>query len=127
MWNSIRIRSKNWICTYLYNKLPGFTNYLILECVNVLYWWTNHFYFHPIIYHQSPRILLKLSMRYIHVWHDYKMFSFFITGYRQCPVRLQLSNATPVSITLSTSGVQYPASATNKSNPSCHSLRQGHC
>ncbi|XP_018060415.1 PREDICTED: uncharacterized protein LOC108695165 [Atta colombica] len=48
-------------------------------------------------------------------------------GYRQCPVRLQLSNATPVSITLSTSGVQYPASATNKSNPSCHSLRQGHC
>ncbi|XP_011693512.1 PREDICTED: uncharacterized protein LOC105453345 isoform X2 [Wasmannia auropunctata] len=51
-------------------------------------------------------------------------------GYRQCPVRLQLSNATPVSITLSTArtgGVQYPASATNKSNPSCHSLRQGHC
>ncbi|XP_032688022.1 uncharacterized protein LOC116852097 isoform X3 [Odontomachus brunneus] len=49
-------------------------------------------------------------------------------GYRQCPVRLQLSNATPVSITLSTThiGGQYPASAVNKSNPSCHSLRQGH-
>ncbi|XP_014473902.1 PREDICTED: uncharacterized protein LOC106743997 [Dinoponera quadriceps] len=43
-------------------------------------------------------------------------------GYKQCPVRLQLSNATPVSITLSTArtGGQYP----NKSN---HSLRQGHC
>ncbi|XP_028048627.1 uncharacterized protein LOC105833339 [Monomorium pharaonis] len=51
-------------------------------------------------------------------------------GYRQCPVRLQLSNATPVSIMLSTTrtgGVQYPANATTKSNPSCHSLRQGHC
>ncbi|XP_029665373.1 uncharacterized protein LOC115236820 [Formica exsecta] len=50
-------------------------------------------------------------------------------GYRQCPVRLQLSNATPVSITLSTTrtGGQYPTSAANKSNPSCHSLRQGHC
>ncbi|XP_011156303.1 uncharacterized protein LOC105193525 [Solenopsis invicta] len=51
-------------------------------------------------------------------------------GYRQCPVRLQLSNATPVSITLSTTrtgGVQYPTGATSKSNPSCHSLRQGHC
>ncbi|XP_071654163.1 uncharacterized protein [Temnothorax longispinosus] len=50
-------------------------------------------------------------------------------GYRQCPVRLQLSNATPVSITLSTTrtgGVQYPASAT-KSSSMCHSLRQGHC
>ncbi|XP_050451688.1 uncharacterized protein LOC126851607 isoform X1 [Cataglyphis hispanica] len=50
-------------------------------------------------------------------------------GYRQCPVRLQLSNATPVSITLSTTrtGSQYPTSAANKSNPSCHSLRQSHC
>ncbi|XP_071570834.1 uncharacterized protein [Temnothorax nylanderi] len=50
-------------------------------------------------------------------------------GYRQCPVRLQLSNATPVSITLSTTrmgGVQYPASAT-KSSSMCQSLRQGHC
>ncbi|RLU23673.1 hypothetical protein DMN91_003879 [Ooceraea biroi] len=50
-------------------------------------------------------------------------------GYRQCPVRLQLSNATPVSITLSMTrtGGQYPASVVNKSSPSCHSLRQGHC
>ncbi|KAL0108751.1 hypothetical protein PUN28_014112 [Cardiocondyla obscurior] len=42
-------------------------------------------------------------------------------GYRQCPVRLQLSNATPMSITLSTTRtgeVQYPASVMK----SCHSL-----
>lgn len=60
---------------------------------------------------------------------DYNALLFFITGYRQCPVRLQLSNATPVSITLSTTRTegQYPTSAANKSNPSCHSLRQGHC
>ncbi|XP_025159606.1 uncharacterized protein LOC105187862 isoform X2 [Harpegnathos saltator] len=52
-------------------------------------------------------------------------------GYKQCPVRLQLSNATPVSITLNTAhtGGQYPASAVNKSNHPRwdNSLRQGHC
>ncbi|XP_020280228.1 uncharacterized protein LOC109852971 isoform X2 [Pseudomyrmex gracilis] len=50
-------------------------------------------------------------------------------GYRQCPVRLQLSNATPMSITLSTTrtGSQYSANIINKSNSSCHSLRQGRC
>ncbi|XP_029168487.1 uncharacterized protein LOC114938649 [Nylanderia fulva] len=49
-------------------------------------------------------------------------------GYRQCPVRLQLANATPVSITLNATptGGQYSTGAANKSNPSCHSLRQSH-
>lgn len=72
------------------------------------------------------KILLYLLSR---IGTDYNALLFFITGYRQCPVRLQLSNATPVSMTLSTTrtGGQYPTSATNKSNPSCHSLRQGHC
>ncbi|XP_012285601.2 uncharacterized protein LOC105702540 [Orussus abietinus] len=41
-------------------------------------------------------------------------------GYRQCPVRLQLLNATPVSITLSTSrvGSQYALSPASKSSAS---------
>ncbi|XP_066596781.1 uncharacterized protein [Prorops nasuta] len=39
-------------------------------------------------------------------------------GYRQCPVRLQLLNATPISITLSTSRLsgQYPMNLTGKTN-----------
>lgn len=52
-------------------------------------------------------------------------------GYRQCPVRQQLSNATPISITLSTSriGSQYSIHATNKQNASSHeqqSLKSSH-
>ncbi|XP_076223462.1 uncharacterized protein LOC116428192 isoform X2 [Nomia melanderi] len=41
-------------------------------------------------------------------------------GYRQCPVRQQLSNATPISITLSTTriGNQYPVNAATKTTPS---------
>ncbi|XP_053982766.1 uncharacterized protein LOC128878519 isoform X1 [Hylaeus volcanicus] len=43
-------------------------------------------------------------------------------GYRQCPVRQQLSNATPISITLSTTriGNQYPVNAASKPSPSSH-------
>ncbi|XP_003691916.2 uncharacterized protein LOC122718047 isoform X1 [Apis laboriosa] len=43
-------------------------------------------------------------------------------GYRQCPVRQQLSNATPISITLSTTriGNQYPMNAASKTNASAH-------
>ncbi|XP_076632748.1 uncharacterized protein LOC143347460 isoform X1 [Colletes latitarsis] len=43
-------------------------------------------------------------------------------GYRQCPVRQQLSNATPISITLSTSriGNQYPVNAASKTNAVPH-------
>ncbi|XP_017792955.1 PREDICTED: uncharacterized protein LOC108574820 [Habropoda laboriosa] len=43
-------------------------------------------------------------------------------GYRQCPVRQQLSNATPISITLSTTriGNQYPVNAASKTNASSH-------
>lgn len=45
-----------------------------------------------------------------------------IPGYRQCPVRQQLSNATPISITLSTTriGNQYPMNAASKTNASAH-------
>ncbi|XP_043492505.1 uncharacterized protein LOC122517941 [Polistes fuscatus] len=46
-------------------------------------------------------------------------------GYRQCPVRLQLSNATPISITLSTTRLegQYSSNPTNnKSTPSPQGL-----
>ncbi|XP_043269235.1 uncharacterized protein [Venturia canescens] len=42
-------------------------------------------------------------------------------GFRQCPVRLQLLNATPISITLSTAnraGSQYPPNPTSKQNAS---------
>ncbi|KZC14497.1 hypothetical protein WN55_06958, partial [Dufourea novaeangliae] len=43
-------------------------------------------------------------------------------GYRQCPVRQQLSNATPISITLSTTriGNQYPVNTATKTSPSSH-------
>ncbi|XP_043264787.1 uncharacterized protein LOC122404672 [Colletes gigas] len=43
-------------------------------------------------------------------------------GYRQCPVRQQLSNATPISITLSTGriGNQYPVNAASKTNAVSH-------
>ncbi|XP_029037580.1 uncharacterized protein LOC114873429 isoform X2 [Osmia bicornis bicornis] len=43
-------------------------------------------------------------------------------GYRQCPVRQQLLNATPISITLSTTriGNQYPVNGASKTNASSH-------
>lgn len=43
-------------------------------------------------------------------------------GYRQCPVRQQLSNATPISITLSTTriGNQYPGNGASKTTASSH-------
>ncbi|CAL7941134.1 unnamed protein product [Xylocopa violacea] len=52
-------------------------------------------------------------------------------GYRQCPVRQQLSNATPISITLSTIriGNQYPVNAASKTNATSHEsqpLKSGH-
>nr|XP_012154467.1 PREDICTED: uncharacterized protein LOC100878286 isoform X3 [Megachile rotundata] len=42
--------------------------------------------------------------------------------YRQCPVRQQLSNATPISITLSTTriGNQYPVNGASKTTASSH-------
>ncbi|XP_024939672.1 uncharacterized protein LOC107266598 [Cephus cinctus] len=48
-------------------------------------------------------------------------------GYRQCPVRLQLLNATPVSITLSTThtGASYP-SGKSSSSQSQHSFKPSH-